>query len=1190
MSISQRLLPAMLGLACLGFSFPAQASPELSRSLILPAHQSAWLSEQIELPFLANAFPLESDQALEGLEISVSAKEPKAWEAVEIHDDGFGAGSLAFSRPSATVQLRYKGAPLQQPARLELGFYQAETERMALESQELLAAIGGPPGGFTVISRKEWGADESLRYRDPEAKAGGGSSGGGEDPCKESEALRGSEIGVKRTEKMSADGKELLWPLQYAKKIQKLIVHHTDSELKDLNGDSRKDAGDYRAIVRAVYQYHTRTRGWGDIGYNYLIDPLGNVYEGRAGGDDVVGAHSMCHNNGAIGVALIGDYQENEVPAPALEALSTLLAKLSDKYTLNPKGKGVFYGQEIATILGHRDVRATACPGEKLYKNLDAVRERTMSALRSGSFRENFSAQNLDYNAQIEGDLPLLELNPGERKELTLRFRNAGKQSWDQNTWLHVAQNSDPNGRLVPLLAEKPFVAADLKEASVAPGRVGTFVVQAEAGYAPGEHRLQITPVVNGRFKVALASQWLVLDVQEPALGYEVIRQAMPSGTVFQQQELEGSLFLKNTGNVTWRNYGPQAIGLYPSSPKGRQSNFAKDKTGRLGFLAESEVPPGQVGEFVLSARAPKSKVGSATEQLQPRIGESGWLADRALGFEVSVKKPVHRAQLAKAGAVSKLLPGEKRKLEIELANKGDMAWTPENFYLSLSEKGLKAYSRKISILEPVEPGGKTKVSLWVEAPYQRGSHSVTAVARLNSNPVPGGLLRYEIQVDKPSLRAKLETADASFIVLKAGEESWVELRFKNLGNAVWQKQGANAVRLGTARPQDRKSDFYAAPSWLSPSRPAQMEEEEVGPGETGTFRFPVKPSQKGIRSESFQLVMENAGWLEGSLVLKRFRVGESALPQSPAPAALSIQETLGADLSATQPNQNEADQKPFRVRLSYEAPQSQLTANKPFVVEDSQGKALMRLAAGEKVSAKKSGESIQLSYGSQSVSTSVARLVPQEGGVSEVVSWERHPAWNLELNDNRFRGTLELRVLDGEVAYINELPLEDYMKGQAEVSNGDPIEKTIAVIARSYAFHYMDPANQKFPGKPYHGSDSPDEFQKYLGYGLELRSPNFAKAVLATAGQGVTYNGKVIKTPYFNQSDGWTLSAEAVWGWKDTPYLQAKPDPWSAGKTRNGHGVGLSGLGATKQAEEGKTYKEIIEYYYTGAKVGAIW
>lgn len=122
---------------------------------------------------------------------------------------------------------------------------------------------------------------------------------------------------------------------------------------------------------------------------------------------------------------------------------------------------------------------------------------------------------------------------------------------------------------------------------------------------------------------------------------------------------------------------------------------------------------------------------------------------------------------------------------------------------------------------------------------------------------------------------------------------------------------------------------------------------------------------------------------------------------------------------------------------------------------------------------------------------------------VVKIPSWSRVPAWdtNGKYNDNLFRGKIIVRNDSGKLLVINELPLEDYLRGMREVSNTDPVEKikTIVVAARSYARFYTSKINRKFHTSLYDGSDNPDEFQKYLGYGYEMRSPNVSSQVQAT-------------------------------------------------------------------------------------------
>lgn len=219
---------------------------------------------------------------------------------------------------------------------------------------------------------------------------------------------------------------------------------------------------------------------------------------------------------------------------------------------------------------------------------------------------------------------------------------------------------------------------------------------------------------------------------------------------------------------------------------------------------------------------------------------------------------------------------------------------------------------------------------------------------------------------------------------------------------------------------------------------------------------------------------------------------------------------------------------------------------------------------------------------------------------VLEVPGWDRIPTWdkNKIYNDNRFRGTLWISNENGKLLVVNELPLEDYLKWLAEISNTDNAEKikTILVAARSYANWYTDPANRKFPGKLYDGSDDPDVFQKYLGYGYEQRSPEISKLVDETNGIIIQYKWEKIKPWYFNQSDGRTLSAKEYCelnkktGCQDTPYLQSVTDP-AGNLGRKGHGVGISWAGATFLATQMDwKYDQIIKYFLDGTEVKKIY
>ena len=151
------------------------------------------------------------------------------------------------------------------------------------------------------------------------------------------------------------------------------FVHHTDT-------GNDYTAAEAPAIVRGIYAYHTQTLGWNDIGYNFLIDRFGTIYEGRYGGvgKGVIGAQVLGFNTGSTGIAMIGTFMSVAPPPAAMSALETLLAwKLSLSH-LNPLATATMTcgvtqkfkagaSVTLPVIAGHRDANYTDCPGDALY-------------------------------------------------------------------------------------------------------------------------------------------------------------------------------------------------------------------------------------------------------------------------------------------------------------------------------------------------------------------------------------------------------------------------------------------------------------------------------------------------------------------------------------------------------------------------------------------------------------------------------------------------------------------------------------------------------------------------------------------------------------------------------------------------------------------------------------------------------
>ena len=190
--------------------------------------------------------------------------------------------------------------------------------------------------------------------------------------------------------------------------------------------------------------------------------------------------------------------------------------------------------------------------------------------------------------------------------------------------------------------------------------------------------------------------------------------------------------------------------------------------------------------------------------------------------------------------------------------------------------------------------------------------------------------------------------------------------------------------------------------------------------------------------------------------------------------------------------------------------------------------------------------------------------------------------------NDNRQHGTLEFRYIENRqrVWAINELPLDLYVKGIAEIPADWPLEaqKAQAIAARTYALYYVL-AGGKHASQS-HILNAGFYDQVYHGHGAELRRPALTRAVEETRGQVVTYNGEVVSTPYFAQSDGRTRSWAEVYGSPPRPWLQSVVTQYDAGKTMRGHGIGMSQMDAYGRARDGATFDNILKYYYTGIEL----
>ena len=120
------------------------------------------------------------------------------------------------------------------------------------------------------------------------------------------------------------------------------------------------------ALLRSIYAYHVKSRGWSDIGYNYLIDRFGRIWEGRYGGVDrpVVGAHTLGYNDDSFAASAIGNYQIAKPSKAMIQAYAALFAWKLSLHGVDAASTHQWVTKTwFQAINGHRDAASTAVPG-----------------------------------------------------------------------------------------------------------------------------------------------------------------------------------------------------------------------------------------------------------------------------------------------------------------------------------------------------------------------------------------------------------------------------------------------------------------------------------------------------------------------------------------------------------------------------------------------------------------------------------------------------------------------------------------------------------------------------------------------------------------------------------------------------------------------------------------------------------
>ncbi|MSU75975.1 SpoIID/LytB domain-containing protein [Patescibacteria group bacterium] len=649
----------------------------------------------------------------------------------------------------------------------------------------------------------------------------------------------------------------------------------------------------------------------------------------------------------------------------------------------------------------------------------------------------------------------------------------------------------------------------------------------------------------------------------------------------------------KNVGSSDWSNTGSNPMRLATSHPRDRFSPFYSSSwispnrpatfSGRVesgSVVTTATVHPGETARFPYTITGPP--VGSNAnfrEYVQLVRDGSGWLEDQGVFWDMTVQPRTYTYNWAsQTYPPSVMQPGERRSVTLDITNTGTATWrnntlynlnvgagrsrdraSPWNNNTWQSANRLAKFAGTVSggTLTPgssVAPGQTARYSFDFVAPGSGGNF------REYFEPVEEGFawlgdkgIYWDMYVPPPvgPNWDYQPVSQSAYPTVNKDGTSDVTLRVRNTGQQTWHSDGANPVKLGTDRARDRLSGFYTSgQGWQSPNRIKLAHnitdsdkdvsgETSIAPGEVGEFDFKITGNPPpGFYNEYFTPVVDGIQWMTDRGVYWTMTV-----------------------------------QKPIKVGLAQQT-SAVFSADGPVTFKDEAGTIYGTIPANQVMSLSWDGLQYHAGGAGQTYdSSSPIRAEQTAGGVLGV--------GNLADNagNNRFRGAIMIKNGGPGTWLVNDINLEDYLKGLGEVPDSWPPEAIRAqvVAARTYgARRIANPQNAVF--------DIYDttQDQVYNGYNNEAAKPNHVTAINGTKGTAIYKGGSLIQAYYYSDSGGATESNENAWGGSPIDYLRSvsdpyqKPDIWS--KTVSN---------ATLQSNFGHTGNidsiDILEYYPSG-------
>ncbi|MBU0648215.1 N-acetylmuramoyl-L-alanine amidase, partial [Patescibacteria group bacterium] len=450
-----------------------------------------------------------------------------------------------------------------------------------------------------IISRTQWGADESIMFWEDD--------------------------------------------MEHAR-IDQVIIHHTAA-----NDNTPIDP---EATIRGIYYFHTIERGWGDIGYNYLVDHHGNIYEGRKGGLGVVAAHAYGFNHGSVGISVLGNYEEEYPADNSIDAVVDLISFISFQTDLNLESVLTLNGESYDAVSGHRDVNATACPGEKFYELLPDIIDQAIDASQNYEDK-TYMTEYLDQSSYF------VELSNSKKADITVEYKNTGNAAWLEGLDEVLIVTSGEAGRdskFADISWNSTSQVGDMYQYTTMPGETGEFhIVFSGIGQKGnflekfslmGPHGI----IPNSEFNVLINSQGnadnpdgIIKPTNNfgvgPARYRATFYDSIGEVTIKQGEKKKVWIEFLNDGDNIWYNFDPFPMHLGATNPPDRHSDFYSSNDwltpNRINLL-QTYVSPGEVAHFEFTLDTTNVPTGTYHETFSPVIEHLTWL-DTPATIDVTV-------------------------------------------------------------------------------------------------------------------------------------------------------------------------------------------------------------------------------------------------------------------------------------------------------------------------------------------------------------------------------------------------------------------------------------------------------------------------------------------------------------------------------------------------------------------------